>query len=163
MMPLNIDWQQILLHWMNLAILTGGLYFLLYRPVKKFMEQRAAHYSAMEEQAQGKMREAQELLEQYRQKLDGAEEEAREIRVKAQRSAQEAADAQLAEAEAEAKRIVAHAQTEAESSRAQARQEAQHELRELAAAAAQKLVLRQEDDAFDRFLDAAEGGMKRES
>ena len=25
-MPLNIDWQQILLHWMNLAILTGILY-----------------------------------------------------------------------------------------------------------------------------------------
>lgn len=43
-MPLNIDWQQILLHWMNLAILTGGLYFLLYKPVKQFMEKREAHY-----------------------------------------------------------------------------------------------------------------------
>ena len=39
-MPLNIDWQQILLHWMNLAILAGGLYFLLYKPVVDFMHKR---------------------------------------------------------------------------------------------------------------------------
>lgn len=162
-MPLNIDWQQILLHWMNLAILTGGLYFLLYKPVKKFMDEREAHYSAVEEQAEGKMREAQQLLEQYRQKLDGAEEEAREIRAKAQQSAQEAAEAQRAEAEAEARQIVAHAMVEAEHSRERARLEAQHELRELAAAAAQKLVFEQEADPFELFLDAAEGGMKRES
>ena len=35
--PLNIDWQQILLHWLNLAILAGGLYFLLFKPVKQFL------------------------------------------------------------------------------------------------------------------------------
>ena len=37
-MPLNINLQQILLHWMNLSILTGGLYFLLFKPVKQFMD-----------------------------------------------------------------------------------------------------------------------------
>ena len=36
-MPLNIDWQQILLHLLNFVILAGGLYFLLYKPVKNFM------------------------------------------------------------------------------------------------------------------------------
>lgn len=46
-MPLNIDLQQILLHWMNLAILTGGLYFLLYKPVKDFMAKREAHYRSL--------------------------------------------------------------------------------------------------------------------
>ena len=29
--PLNIDWQQILLHVLNFVILFGGLYFLLYK------------------------------------------------------------------------------------------------------------------------------------
>ena len=38
--PLNIDWQQILLHMFNLIILTGGLYFLLYQPVTAFMKKR---------------------------------------------------------------------------------------------------------------------------
>ena len=46
-MPLNIDWQQILLHWMNLAILAGGLYFLLYKPVVSFMQKREQHYKDM--------------------------------------------------------------------------------------------------------------------
>ena len=57
-MPLNIDWQQILLHWMNLAILIGGLYFLLYKPVKDFMEKREAHYRELDRQAAGKLEEA---------------------------------------------------------------------------------------------------------
>ena len=38
--PLNIDWQQILLHVLNFVILFGGLYFLLYKPVKNFMAKR---------------------------------------------------------------------------------------------------------------------------
>lgn len=36
--PLNIDWQQILLHFFNFSILVGGLYLLLFKPVKRFME-----------------------------------------------------------------------------------------------------------------------------
>ena len=56
-MPLNIDWQQILLHWMNLAILTGGLYFLLYDPVKRFMEKREAYYRSLDEEAAKKLQE----------------------------------------------------------------------------------------------------------
>ena len=40
--PLNIDWQQILLHVLNFVILFGGLYFLLYKPVKNFMAKREA-------------------------------------------------------------------------------------------------------------------------
>ena len=38
--PLNIDWQQILLHLLNFVILAGGLYLLLYKPVKTVMEKR---------------------------------------------------------------------------------------------------------------------------
>ena len=35
--PLNIDWQQILLHFFNFSILVGGLYLLLFKPVKSFI------------------------------------------------------------------------------------------------------------------------------
>ena len=58
-MPLNIDPQQILLHWMNLAILIGGLYFLLYKPVKQFMEKREAHYKDLDAQAAEKLAQAE--------------------------------------------------------------------------------------------------------
>ena len=36
--PLNINWQQILLHLFNFIILAGGLYILLYKPVKNFIQ-----------------------------------------------------------------------------------------------------------------------------
>ena len=43
-MPLNIDWQQILLHLFNFCILAIALYFLLYKPIKKYMAKRDAYY-----------------------------------------------------------------------------------------------------------------------
>ena len=49
--PLNIDWQQILLHFFNFSILVGGLYLLLFKPVKNFMDKRAKHYQDMESAA----------------------------------------------------------------------------------------------------------------
>ena len=111
--PLNIDWQQILLHWMNLAILTGGLYFLLYKPVKQFMEKREAHYRNLEEEAAGKLREAEKLKDAYQEKLDGAEEEIRQARAKAQAAVQQSVEEQMLQA----RQIVAKAKEEAASSR----------------------------------------------
>ena len=46
--PLNVDWQQILLHLFNFIILFGGLWLLLYKPVKNFMAKREAYYKDMD-------------------------------------------------------------------------------------------------------------------
>lgn len=161
-MPLNIDWQQILLHWMNLAILTGGLYFLLYKPVKQFMEKREAHYRELEEQAAGRLAEADHMKEAYQAKLDGAEEEIRALRARAQEQAQQSADAQLAQAQTQARQIVDKARSEAEQSRERVLRESQRELRELAAEAARKLASKPGADPFDQFLNLAEGGAAHE-
>ena len=67
-MPLNINLQQILLHWMNLSILTGVLYFLLFKPVKQFMDKRAAYYQQLEEQASDKLAQAEALKAQAQAK-----------------------------------------------------------------------------------------------
>ena len=72
-MPLNIDWQQILLNWMNFVILAGGLYFLLYKPVKQFMAKREEYYQELDQQVQEKLSQAEELKTQYQVKLDVAE------------------------------------------------------------------------------------------
>ena len=87
-MPLNIDWQQILLHWMNLAILTGGLYFLLYKPVKGFMAKREAHYKELDEQAAEKLAQAERVQAEYQAKLDSMEEELRAERLQSQQAVQ---------------------------------------------------------------------------
>ena len=41
--PLNIDWQQILLHFFNFSILVGGLYLLLFKPVKDVYKRQGHH------------------------------------------------------------------------------------------------------------------------
>lgn len=156
--PLNVDWQQILLHWMNLAILAGGLYFLLYKPVKQFMEKREAHYRDLEEQAAGKLREAEELKAAYQAKMAGADEEIRQTRAKAQAAVQQT----MEEQKAKAQQIIAKAQAEAASSRERMMHESQRELRELTVKAVRKLTVKADKNLFDQFLDLAEGGEANE-
>ena len=59
--PLNIDWQQILLHFFNFSILVGGLYLLLFKPVKSFMAKREKHYADMESAAVAREKDTEEL------------------------------------------------------------------------------------------------------
>ncbi len=159
---MNIDWQLILLHWMNLAILTGGLYFLLFKPVKQFMEKREAHYRELERQAADKLAQAEQLRADCRAKLDQADEEIHQERLKAQQDAALAAQEHLNQAEEQAKRIIAKAKAEAEQSKERAIRESQKEMRELAAKAAKKLAAQPGADFYDQFLDLTEGGGSHE-
>ena len=93
--PLNIDWQQILLHLMNFVILAGGLYFLLYKPVKAFMDKRAAYYQERADQAAQTTQAAQQLKADYEARLSAADDEIREEKKQAQKDAAAAAQQQL--------------------------------------------------------------------
>lgn len=159
--PLNIDPQQILLHWMNLAILVGGLYFLLYKPVKQFMAKRDEHYRQLDQQAQDKLAQADRIQTEYKEKLEGAEEEIRQSRAKAQQSLQQSVQEQLDQAQAQAELIVSRAHADAERTREQALYDSQQDIRRLAETAAKRLALH--EDPFDQFLDLAEGGADHES
>ena len=159
-MPLTIDLQQILLHWLNFAILTGGLYFLLYKPVTQLMSKREDYYRNLDQQAKEKLAQAQEKLAQAQAKLDSADEEIRQARIKSQQASQQAAEEQLNQAREWAEQIMLHARTEAEHDREEILRSSQRELRNLAAAATRKLALGK--DPFDQFLDLAEGGSKHE-
>lgn len=161
-MPLNIDLQQILLHWMNLAILTGGLYFLLFKPVKEFMDKRRALYEELDRQAADKLAQADRLAAEHQAKLDRAGEELRQERAQLQQAAAQAAQEQLDRAEEEAKRIVGKAHAEAEQSRERVLRESQRELRDLAVQAARKLAAQPGTDPFDQFLELTEGGKAHE-
>ena len=159
-LPLNIDPQQILLHWMNLAILTGGLYFLLYKPVKQFIAKREEHYRDLDRQADETLAQAEQLKAEYGEKLAGADEEIRQARAKAQQAVQQSAQEQMDRAKAQAEQIVSHANAEAARIREQALYDSQRDIRRLAEVAAQRLAIHQ--DPFDQFLDLAEGGKQHE-
>ena len=162
--PLNIDWQQILLHLFNFAILTAGLYFLLYKPVKKFMADRVEHYRQMDEAAQEKMAKANELEASYQARLSDVDEELRQKRSQSARKAQQSADEQIQLARQQAEKILSEAQESAQRERKKVLAEAQEEIAELAAAAAEKLMQNSLDldSECDRFLDAVREGHPHE-
>ena len=155
-MPLNINFQQIFLHLLNFTILFGALYFLLYSPVKAFMDKRTAYSEDLDRQAQEKLAEAERVRADYQQKLEDAGEEIRKKNLQAQQAATEAAQSQLEQAREEAARIVAKARTEAQAERERMTGEARQEISGMVTAAVEKLVLANTSAAYDQFLAAAE-------
>ena len=160
MFPLNFDPQQVLLHWLNLAILVGGLYFILYKPVKKFIAKREEHYEDLERQADDRIAQAEQLQTQYGEKLAAADEEIHQARAKAQLAVEQSTQEQLEQARAQAEQIVAQARAQADRIKEQAVHDSQDEIRRLAETAAGRLALQK--DPFDQFLDLAEGGKEHE-
>ena len=141
--PLNIDWQQILLHLLNFVILAGGLYLLLYKPVKTFMEKRQQYYQEQDAKAAKTLADAEKTMAEVRQQLKNADADAA---------------AKLAAPQTQAEQILADAHAAAQREHDKLLSDAQKELKDLAVTATEKLVLQSDGDAFDQFLDAAERG-----
>lgn len=154
-MPLNIDWQQILLHLFNFAILAGGLYILLFKPVKKFMDGRTEYYENMDRQAVDKLADAEKTKQEYEERLSGVEKEISEKRAEAAKEAEAHTLAQIESAKEEAKKIVAASRVEAEKERDRIVKGAQSEITKLAVAATEKLIKDSSKDAFDQFISVA--------
>ena len=156
--PLNIDWQQILLHLLNFAILAGGLYLLLYKPVKAFMAKREDWYQAQADEAEKTRQEAEALKAAAQAPTDAAAEEAKAIRAKAREDAQEDVRRLKEDAQAQAAKILTDARVIAENDRKRVMEETEHQVKELVSAAAEKLVLSSDGAALDQFLELAGKG-----
>ncbi len=156
-MPLNIDWQQILLHLLNFVILFAGLWLLLYKPVKKFMQGRKEKYEKMESDAQNKVAEAEQTRAEYEQKLAAADAEIAKKRADAGKELDSYETMRRAAAEEEASAIVAAARESAAREKERAVSEARSEIAGLVTEATEKLVLNgNASEAYDSFLDAAQ-------
>ena len=105
-MPLNIDWQQILLHLFNFAILAAGLYFLLYKPVKQFMAKRMSVYGEREAEAAKNESEAEQLRQKYEKMIMDADEEIQRQKAEASEELEAEKRLQLDQARAEARKII---------------------------------------------------------
>ena len=156
-LPLNIDWQQILLHLFNFTILFGALYILLYKPVRDFMAKRTSYYADMDSKAEDALHEADESKAAYEAKVQSFDEEVRAERAKMNKEVAEQRERQLAQAKEDAEKIVSDARTEANREKDEIIASAQKEITEMVTDAMEKLTLEQSaSDAFDQFLDAAE-------
>lgn len=157
--PLNIDWQQILLHLFNFSILAGGLYLLLYRPVKDFMRKREEYYQSMDEQARQDRASAQALQQEYQARLAGVGAEIAQRRADAQKELDQYRAQQMDAAQQEAGEIVPQARANARREREKLLSSASQELADMAVTATEKVVLTSQGDPYEAFLNLAEKGV----
>ena len=154
--PLNIDWQQILLHFFNFSILVGGLYLLLFKPVKNFMDKREKHYADMESAAVDREKDTEALKAAMAQREAALDAELEEKRAAAAQEAENYMQQQRDAAKAQADKILSDARTAAESERRKIVAEANREAVAIAEDAVEKLLAAQADQAYDAFVNAAE-------
>ena len=161
--PLNIDFVQILLHLFNFALLFAGLYFLLYKPVKKFMEKRRQEYADMDAKSAQALSEAEALKKEYESKLKDCDTEIAEKKNIAYHEIDEAKARCEKEQKQEASEIIANAYKKAEAEKARIINSANEEITKMIADATEKIALGsgKSFEAYDSFLDATKGDENR--
>lgn len=162
-LPLNIDWQQILLHLFNFVVLFAILYFLLYKPVKDFMEKRTEYYKKLAEDARANLEASEKVKAEYTDRLAAVEDEIADKKEKARRELEESCAEKQKLAEMKAEKIVEEAHQTLEKERAKMLKEAQNDISDMVVSAVEKIVLQKStSESFDQFLDTVERGGKHE-
>lgn len=157
-MPLNIDFQQILLHLFNFVLLFAILYFLLYKPVHDFMAKRSASIDMLNNDAQAKLKEAEDIKAEYEKNLANVKVEIEQRKTEAEHEVSLIKAKKIKEAEGEAERIISDARRRAEAEREKILKDTNSEIVELANAMAEQVVTKSASEAFELFLKSAERG-----
>lgn len=155
-MPLNIDWQQILLHLFNLVLLAGGLYFLLYSPIKKFVTKREEYYKLLNDEAMSKLESAKSFEAKANERFENVDAEIAEKRNEAEAEIEEYKEQKIKEAKKAADEIVAEARDIANAEKQAILDSADREIIDIAKAAAAKMLCESTNAAYEQFLSIAE-------
>lgn len=147
---------QIGIQLLNAIILAGGLGYLLYNPVKEFMQKRADRIqNRMDEAEQAKAR-AEQLIAEYKEKLKEIDQERLEILEAARFQAVEESKAILAEAKFEADEIKRKASESIAAQRERLKEESRLYIIEAASLITEKYIARTIDDAVqDQLFEEA--------
>ena len=136
----------------NLIILGFGLYLLLYKPVKAFMDKREAYYKDLDDSANKKNEDANKLLKEYQDKLVKADEEIKDKKNIAMKELDDKVNSELNKAKEDAKRIVEDAKAQGQKKHDELVESANKDICDLAIKATSKLVDKTLDDSYDEFL-----------
>lgn len=166
-MPLNIDFLQILLHMLNFVVLAGGLTFLLFKPVNRFLDARSAQIAETEKKNLEDAEANEKLRSSYEAKLRDADAEIAERKKAAEKESADISAVYIKEAREKAARIIRKAENEAEERKEHILQSAQAEIGELVVSATEKLLSStatpEKDSAlYDEFIRLAESSRSKE-
>ena len=161
---IGIDWQVLLAQFVNFAILFGLLSVLLYKPMRRMLDERSNKIKESMEQAEQIKEQMTKSEEQVKLQLDTARREGQDILAQAAQMGERLKEEAKGEARQEAEVIVARARTEIERERDQAIDEVKREFVDLAITAAEKVVNESLDREKHRRLieEVLEQAQKRE-
>lgn len=140
---LNLNGWTFLFQVINLVILAILLHFILYRPVTRMVAERERRIEGGLADAARAREEAETMLAQYKEQLQGARAEAQEIIEQAKKTGDSMREEIVAAARQEADKILARAKSEIEASRAQAIAQIRAEVATLTVMAASKVLERE--------------------
>jgi len=143
---IGIDWEVLLAQFVNFAILFGLLSVLLYKPMRRMLDERSNKIKESMEQAEQIKEQMTKSEEQVKLQLDTARREGQDILAQAAQMGERLKEEAKGEARQEAEVIVARARTEIERERDQAIDEVKREFVDLAITAAEKVV----NESLDR-------------
>ena len=142
---LHFKFSTFILQSINLLVVIGILYLILYKPLMRVMAERDDKITGSLQEAQSAREEAGELLANYKEQLGQAKEEAREIVANAQKIADESREQILTTARAEADKTLVKAKREIATERAKAVDQIRSEAATLAVLAAGKVIRKELD------------------
>lgn len=143
---------QIIFNIANTVILFLALRHFLFKPVKEFMDNRTNSIQESMDTAEEKNIEAERLNIQYKEKLEKAHEEGREIVKNSTRHAEKKADEIINIAKEDAQKLKAKANRDLEQDRENAAKAIKGEVASIAIIAAGKIINRTLDEKANQNL-----------
>lgn len=135
--------SDILLHIVNILVLFILLRVILFKPVNRFLTERAERVTAQLKDAENKQAEAMVLKQEYEQHIETFEKEGREIIRDSQTKASLEAQAIVAEARSQATTLITSSQEKIASDKAKAIAAARTEVALLATEIAARILKRE--------------------
>ena len=136
----------------NLLVLFIGLRFVLFKPVKKILDERQAEADREYDEAKEKQAEADALKEQYDASMASIEEERSRVMSEARTKADGEYQRIVGHAEEQAREITDRAVTEAENQKKKILKSAEEEIADMVVTAAGKVAGSASGADFDRSL-----------
>lgn len=147
---------EVLFYWINIVVFIGILVFLLYKPVKRFMNQRAQRIENQLEQSGLELQNAQKLKEEYAAHLRHIDQDREQVLQLAHKKALERGDQIIAEARKEAESIYHRGIEELRQEQENALDDMKRQIVEISTLMAGRFVELSMDRATqDRYIDQA--------
>lgn len=149
-LPLNIDFRQILLHMFNFVILIGGLYILLYKPVKDYMDNRLNTYKQMDEEANQKLNDANALQDKINKQIADVDKDLSKAKLEAHKQIEEEKANIIKKAKEEANQIIEDAKEKANNEKAKIVASSSSDIEELVSKTVKEMLAK---DSYEEFLN----------